>query len=119
MPVPFTTESNGSSATFTGTLVLSRMIWSIPRSKLPPPATIIPLSSISAANSGGVCSKAVLVASIIWPTGSARASQIWAWLISISLGTPLTKSLPLTSILAPAPSLGILAVAIPFFILSV
>ena len=41
-----------------------------------------------------------------------------ASLISISFRTPITKSLPLTSIVAPTPSLGTLAMAIPFLILS-
>ena len=65
MPVPFTTESNGSSDTLTGTFVLSLIIWSIPFKRLPPPARIIPLSQISAASSGGVCSRHLFTASTI------------------------------------------------------
>ena len=98
IPVPFTTDNNGSSAQLTGTLVRSRMIWSIPLSILPPPVIIIPLSKISEANSGGVLSSAFLTASTIMLTVSFNACRISSEDTSIVFGIPLTKSRPLTVI---------------------
>ena len=64
-PVPITTQVKGSSAITTGKPVASLIVVSSSPKRAPPPVKTIPLSTISAANSGGVCSKAVLVASII------------------------------------------------------
>ena len=60
-----TTHVKGSSAITTGNPVASLKVVSKSPSKAPPPVRTMPRSTISAANSGGVCSKAVLVASII------------------------------------------------------
>ena len=85
-PVPLTTHKSGSSAVVTGKLVdLLRTVSKLP-SKDPPPVKTIPLSTISAASSAGVCSKAFLIVSIIWATGSVSASAICLWFIDISFG---------------------------------
>ena len=60
-----TTQVKGSSAITTGKPVASLKVVSNSFNKAPPPVKTIPRSTISAASSGGVCSKAVLVASII------------------------------------------------------
>lgn len=54
----------------------------------------IPLSIISADNSGGVFSSVPFTASIIAATVSASASLISSGVISIVLGSPVTKSRP-------------------------
>ena len=74
--MPITTQVSGSSAITTGRPVASLKVVSNSFNKAPPPVKTIPRSTMSAASSGGVCSKAVFVASIICPTGSAKASQI-------------------------------------------
>ena len=66
----------------------------------------MPRSTISAANSGAVCSNAAFTASIIAPTGSARLSEIWRSLTTISFGTPFIRSRPRISIRRPSPSSG-------------
>ena len=73
-PVPKTTHDRGSSAIETGRPVAWRKTKSILPKRAPPPVNTIPLSTISAASSGAVCSKATLTASMIAPTGSARLS---------------------------------------------
>ena len=55
-PQPFATQSNASSATNTGTFNPSSKNLSKFLSKAPPPVKKIPLLTISADNSGGVCS---------------------------------------------------------------
>src|SRR5262245_47787956 len=65
LPAPITTAVNGSSATTTGSPVSSRNKTSRLRKSAPPPASTIPLSTISDANSGGVRSKAIRTASTI------------------------------------------------------
>ncbi len=88
---------SGSSVKATGKPVFSRIKISRFASKDPPPAKIIPLSTISAASSGGVLSSAVFMVSTTAEIGSDKASLISSELISIVLGAPLIKSLPLTS----------------------
>ena len=75
-PVPKTTQSNGSSAIETGKLVDLLNTVSKFDNKEPPPVSIIPLSTMSAASSAGVCSKALLIVSRTVATGSANASAI-------------------------------------------
>ena len=58
----------------------------------------IPLSIMSEASSGGVCSKTALTADMIFFKGSAIASVISSELIATVLGKPLVASLPLISI---------------------
>ena len=55
---------------------------------------------MSAANSGGVCSKHLLTASTIALTGSFKACLISSELTSIVLGIPDTRSRPLTDIVS-------------------
>ena len=76
--MPLTTHVKGSSGTATGNPVACCRIKSILLNNAPPPVKTIPLSTISAANSGGVFSKATFTASTIWDTGSVKASEICA-----------------------------------------
>ena len=62
MPVPSATEVSGLSAIKTGTFNSWANNLSIPSIKAPPPVMTIPLSIISADNSGGVCSNTLLAA---------------------------------------------------------
>ena len=71
---------------------------SIPLNKEPPPVRKIPFSIISDANSGGVSSRVVLIASTISFIGSLRASLTSVDPIVIVLGRPDIMSLPLTVI---------------------
>ena len=89
MPVPITTHKRGSSAIVTGKLVDLRKIVSRLFKREPPPVKTIPLSTISAANSGGVCSKALLIVSMITATGVAKASDNCLCEIDNSLGRPV------------------------------
>ena len=57
LPVPIATQVIGSSAVIVLIPVLEEIKSSRPRKRLPPPVNTIPLSAISAANSGGVFSK--------------------------------------------------------------
>ncbi|MEY4028348.1 MAG: hypothetical protein RLZZ329_2068, partial [Pseudomonadota bacterium] len=68
------------------------------RSNAPPPVSIMPRSAMSAPNSGGVCSSAVLTADTIWLSGSVRASRISLELMVKLRGTPSDRLRPLTSI---------------------
>ena len=61
IPPPFTTQVKGSSATMTGIPVCSEIIISRSVKRAPPPVKTMPLSEISALNSGGDCSKAFLI----------------------------------------------------------
>ena len=72
--MPKATLNSVSSATVTGKPVAFLKTESIPDNKAPPPVNVIPLSTISAANSGAVFSKALFTASIILPIGSDNAS---------------------------------------------
>ena len=58
--------------------------------KAPPPATTIPLSTRSAANSGGHFSRVNLTLSMICWIGSARHSRISTELIRLVTGSPAT-----------------------------
>ena len=78
----------------------------------------MPLSTISAANSGAVFSKALFTDSMMFPIGSDKASATFLSDRISSLGTPFTKSLPLTSYFTPVDFSGLLATPIVFFILS-
>ena len=80
--------------------VLSSISSSNPRSNDPPPVNTIPLSAISAANSGGVFSRTECTASTIWRVGSRSASSVSSELTVIVLGRPVTKLRPLTSIVS-------------------
>src|ERR1043166_7530724 len=53
-PVPSATQDSGSSAMETGSPVSSRSTWSRLASSEPPPVSTMPLSTMSAASSGGV-----------------------------------------------------------------
>src|SRR6266498_4984712 len=53
-PTPLATAVSGSSGTITGSPVSSLISKSRPLSRAPPPARTMPLSTMSAANSGGV-----------------------------------------------------------------
>src|ERR1700674_3132796 len=76
LPAPITTAVSGSSASVTGRPVSSRSSTSRLRSSAPPPASTIPLSTISEASSGGVRSSAIRTDSTTWRTGSINASRI-------------------------------------------
>ena len=53
-----------------------------------------PLSAISEDSSGGVCSKATLMAPMIAANGSLKASRVWALVIINSVGSPEATPLP-------------------------
>src|SRR5208282_909564 len=97
LPAPITTAVSGSSASVTGSPVSSRSSTSRLRSSAPPPASTMPLSTMSDASSGGVRSSAIRTDSTTWRTGSISASRISSSVISIILGTPATRSRPLIS----------------------
>lgn len=69
-PVPIATTCIGFSAVIVSTPVFSSINSSRPRSKAPPPVSTIPLSRISADNSGGVLSSTAITASTICPVAS-------------------------------------------------
>jgi hypothetical protein len=64
----------------------------------------MPLSTMSAASSGGVCSSATFTASTICADRFGQASAIWRWVMTISFGTPFIRSRPLISMVTPSPS---------------
>src|SRR5258708_36964 len=117
-PVPSATQDSGSSATETGRPVACRRAWSRLLSSAPPPVSTMPLSRMSAASSGAVCSSATLTASTMALTGSVRLSEIWRSLMTSSFGTPFIRSRPLISIIRPSPSSGGQAEPISFLIRS-
>ena len=63
-------------------------------------------------------SSATFTASTIAPTGSARLSAIWRWVMVISFGTPFIRSRPLISMVTPSPSSGRQAEPISFLMRS-
>ena len=69
----------------------------MPLTKAPPPASIIPLSTKSAASSGGVRSKVLFTASTILLSVSAIASLISPDVKVTDLGRPDKRCRPLTS----------------------
>src|ERR1019366_7401807 len=97
-PVPFATAERGSSATVTGSPVLSLSRRSRPRMSEPPPAITKPRSTRSAESSGGQRSRVVRTASTMAATVSARASRTSWDVMWIVFGRPATESRPLTSI---------------------
>src|SRR5436190_10581332 len=70
LPAPSTTQVSGSCATRMLRFVTSRSRRSSPRSSAPPPVRKIPLSTISAASSGGVRSRDSRTALTMLPIGS-------------------------------------------------
>ena len=72
MPVPRATQVKGSSAIETGSPVVTLIASSRRWSKAPPPVSIIPLSTISAASSGGITSSALFIASLAAETKKIR-----------------------------------------------
>jgi hypothetical protein len=95
-----TTALIGSSLTITGKPVSSRKSTSMFLSRAPPPVSTTPLSTMSAASSGGVRSRASSAASTIALIGSCSASRISSEFTTTVLGTPATMSLPFTSIVS-------------------
>ncbi len=64
----------------------------------------MPLSTMSADSSGGVRSSTTRTASTMALTGSPRASRISSELMVRVLGTPATRSRPLTSMVRTSSS---------------
>src|SRR5690625_3956717 len=93
-PVPIATQSNGFSATKTGISVSSLITVLKFFNNAPPPESTIPLSIISADNSGGVFSNVTFIASTIFSTSSSRAVVISLDVIVIVLGKPVKRSHP-------------------------
>ena len=87
-----------SSATITSRPVLSAMSLSKPFIRQPPPVRITPRSLMSAASSGGVLSRTYLMASTILEMDSSKHSIRLFAEISMVLGNPSTRFLPLTFI---------------------
>ena len=87
MPVPRATQVKGSSAIETGSPVVTLIASSRRWSKAPPPVSMMPLSTISAANSGGTTSSALFKAVMIWDNESDKASATCLSEITTSLGT--------------------------------
>ena len=92
------TAIRGSSASITGSPVTSRNSTSRFRSSDPPPTSTMPFSTMSAASSVGVRSRAIFTLSTTALTGSESASSTSSDLISRVFGTPATRSRPFTSI---------------------
>ena len=65
IPPPLATQVKGSSAIITGIPVEAEISLSTSLNKAPPPVNTMPLSAISAANSGGESSNAFRIALII------------------------------------------------------
>ena len=96
LPVPTATQDNGSSAIWTGKPVSLENLLSIFFNKAPPPVKVKPMSTKSADYSGGVFSKASLIAPTICFIISFSASAVSSSVILTSFGVPDLKSLPLT-----------------------
>ncbi|CAH0318831.1 hypothetical protein SRABI80_04763 [Peribacillus frigoritolerans] len=97
----------------TGICVSSLMTLSKLRSKAPPPVSTMPLSMMSAANSGGVFSKVFFTESTIAETVSLNALDISSAVISIVFGNPVNRSRPRISMfstpsVSPAEPISIL-----------
>src|SRR5581483_2247290 len=97
LPVPSTTDANGSSAIDTGSPVSSRIRRSRFLIKAPPPVKTMPRSLISALSSGGVRSSATRIAFKMVATQSESASRISVSSMLTVLGTPSTRLRPLIS----------------------
>ena len=100
LPVPSATALSGSSATWHGRPVSSLRRLSKPLRRAPPPASVSPRSTRSAASSGGQRSRVVRTASMMDARGSAMASRISSDEIFMVLGSPATRSRPLTSMVS-------------------
>jgi hypothetical protein len=98
LPAPIATDDNGSSITVIETPLSSLRVLSRFFSKAPPPVNIIPLSIISAENSGGIYSKTALTVSIIASICSEMATRISSESMDRIFGIPEARSLPLASI---------------------
>src|SRR5699024_1700393 len=92
------TQSNVFSATKTGISVSSLITALKFFNNAPPPERTIPLSIISADNSGGVFSNVTFIASTIFSTSSSKAVVISLDVIVIVLGKPVKRSRPRISI---------------------
>ena len=97
-PPPRATQVKGSSATMTGRPVSSISKRSKSLNNAPPPVNTIPRSAMSAPNSGGVFSNAVLTAPTIPARGSCNASRISLLFRVKLLGIPSARLRPRTSI---------------------
>ena len=75
-PQPSATQSSGVSATNTGTFNPCSRNLSKFFNKAPPPVKKIPLFTISADNSGGVCSRTCLAAIKIVSQTSSKAETV-------------------------------------------
>ena len=94
MPPPRATQVSGSWATTTGNPVSSASRTSRSLSNAPPPVSTMPVSAMSAANSGGVCSSAFLTSWTIIASGSWSASRM-SLLFNVTLrGTPRERLRP-------------------------
>ena len=96
-PVPSATHVNGVSAIKVGIVNSSSNKSTSPVNFAPPPVRTNPFSTISADNSGGVCSKTFLVDFIILFKSSSRASFVSSCVNSIESGKPVIKFLPFTT----------------------
>ena len=67
------------------------------RKSAPPPVSTMPFSAMSAASSGGVCSRADFTADTMLLSGSVRASRISLLEIVKLRGMPSARLRPLTS----------------------
>ena len=100
MPVPRATHIWASSAKKTGTSVVRYNNWSILRKSELPPDKTMPLSTMSEANSGGVSDRTFLMALIITSKELCRLSVTSSELTKIVLGSPVTISRPLASMVS-------------------
>ena len=94
--VPSTTHVNGDWAIKTGIFKFCFNTFCKPFNSEPPPVNITPLSTISAANSGGVFSKTLIETLTIFLILSSRALAVSSWFIVIVIGRPVIKFLPFT-----------------------
>ena len=93
-PVPIATQSSGSLAIKTGTLVASAITSGKCFNNAPPPVRTIPWSITSAAISGDVSSNVPLIAVIILSTTSCKAVDTSFADTCIVFGKPVTRSRP-------------------------
>src|SRR5438128_6182017 len=106
LPTPRATQDIGSLATVTGSWVSAPISRSSPRRRPPPPVMTMPVSTISAASSGGVCSSHVRTVSTMAITASPSASLTSFSVTTTVFGKPSTRSRPFTSMVRGSPSPG-------------
>src|SRR5712692_3390332 len=106
LPTPRATQDIGSRATVTGSWVSVPSSRSSPRRRPPPPVMTMPVSTISAASSGGVCSRQVRTVSTMVITESRSASRISSSVRTTVFGKPSTRSRPFTSMVRCSPAPG-------------